>query len=133
MSRSRNDFLESMASLTSCSSGASVKLYEERLKPGIENFRSPTTLQELVDAAEKIINEKFSYDPRSTYAYKKDSEEISVELDQIMISGGQSGKRYVASAILACSREEDVVGALAVLGTTWLTHFLFICQSYHLG
>jgi hypothetical protein len=142
MSRSRNDFLASMASLTSCSSGASVKFYEERLKPGIENVRrSPTTLQELVDAAEKIINEEFARNPQSTYTYKKGSEEISAELDQVMTSmlacaekcGGQSGKRYVASAILACSGEEDAVAALAALGTTWLTHLLFICRSYHLG
>jgi len=83
MSRTRNDFLESMAPLTSRSSGASVKLYEERLKPGIENVRrSSTALHELVDAAEKIINEKFARDPQSTYTNKKDfSEEISVELD----------------------------------------------------
>ena len=140
MSRSRNDLLEFTGSLTSCSSRASVKLYEERLKPGIENVRSPTTLQELVDAAEKIINEKFAYDLQSTYTYKKDSEEISVELDQVITAmlayaeecGGEGGKRYVACAILACSREEDVVGALAALGTTWLTHLLFMCQSYRL-
>ena len=112
MSRSRNDFLEFMGSLSSCSSRASVKLYEERLKPGIENVRCPTTLQELADAAEKIINEKFAYDPRSTYTYRKDSEEISVELDQVIIAmlayaeecGGEGGKRYVACAIMACSQ-----------------------------
>lgn len=142
MSHSRNDSLESTASaLTSCSSEALVKLYEEKLKPGINAVRkSRTPLQELVDAAEKIINEKFAPDSRSTYKYKKDSEEISVELDKVMIAmlacaeecGGESGKRYVASAILTCSREEDVVAALAALGTTWLTHLLFICLSNHL-
>lgn len=30
------------------------------------------------------------------------------------------------------SKQEDVVGALETLGTTWLIQFLFICQSYHL-
>ena len=142
MSHSRNDSLESTgSSLTSCSSEASVELYEERLKPGIDTVRkSLTTLQELVGAAEKIINEKFAPDSQSTYKYIKDSGEISVELDKVMIAmltcaeecGGESGKRYVASAILACSKEEDVVVALAALGTTWLTHLLFICPSYYL-
>jgi len=139
MSGSRND---SLASMASCSSETSVKFYEEILKPSIENVRmSPTTLQELVDTAEKIINEEFAANPQSTYTYRRDSEEISVELDQVMIAmltcveecGGESGKRYVASAIVACSNEEDMVGALAALGTTWLTHLLFICQSYYLG
>jgi hypothetical protein len=140
MSHSRNHSLQSTAStLTSCSSDASVELYGGRLKPGIDTVRkSQTPLQELVAAAEKIIGETFAPDSRSTYKYKKDSEEISVELDKVMIAmlacaeecGGESGKRYVASAILTCSGEEDVVAALAALGTTWLTHLLFICQSY---
>ena len=46
------------------------------------------------------------------------------------------GQRYVASAIVACSQkenDEDVVKTLAALGTTWLTHLLFVCQFYGLG
>ncbi|KAF8076873.1 hypothetical protein FPV67DRAFT_436472, partial [Lyophyllum atratum] len=139
MSHSKNDSLECTAStLTSCSSDASVEIYEERLKPRIDAVsKSLTSLQELVDAAEKIINEKFAPDSRSTYTYKKDSEEISVELNKVMIAmlacaeecGGESGKRYVASAILACSEQEDVVAALAALGTAWLTHLLFIFKT----
>ncbi|KAF9555155.1 hypothetical protein CPC08DRAFT_821258 [Agrocybe pediades] len=43
--------------------------------------------------------------------------------------GGEKGKRYVASAVIACSQEEDVVGALQALGTTWLTHFLFVFKT----
>jgi hypothetical protein len=64
MSQSRNDSLESSAStLTSYSSEASVKLYEKRLKPGIDairNLKSETSLQELACDAEKIIEEKFN-------------------------------------------------------------------------
>ncbi|KAF8874715.1 hypothetical protein CPB84DRAFT_1797264 [Gymnopilus junonius] len=124
--------------LTSCSSEAAVEFYEKRLKPGIDTLRnSCTPLRELVGAAEKIINEKFTPDARSTYKYKKDSKEISVGLDKIMLAmlacaeecGGESGKRYVVSAISACSEEEDVVGALEALGTTWLTHLLFIFKT----
>ncbi|KAG5649626.1 hypothetical protein H0H81_002791 [Sphagnurus paluster] len=142
MAHSRNDSLESMAStlstLTSCSSDASVELYQEVLKPGIDAVTNgDTPLANLVSAAEGIINEIFAPDSRRTYKYTKDSEEISVELDKIMNAmlacadecGGECGKRYVASAIVTCSKEEDAVGALAALGTTWLTHLLFIFKT----
>ncbi|TFK32142.1 hypothetical protein BDQ12DRAFT_728933 [Crucibulum laeve] len=46
--------------------------------------------------------------------------------------GGNGGKRYVASAIMACGQkegDENVVEApVAAIDTTWLTHFLFIGQ-----
>jgi len=129
------------SSLTPLSSEASVELYEKRLKPTIDTIRkSDAPLQELVDAAEKIVNEQFAPDSKSTFTYKKGVNEMSVQLDKVMIAmlacaeecGGEGGKRYVASAILGCSKEEDVVGALAGLGTTWLTHLLFICQFSYL-
>ncbi|KAF4611201.1 hypothetical protein D9613_007134 [Agrocybe pediades] len=138
MSRNQYDSLASMAStLTSCSSDASVQFYKERLKTSMAPIQeSQIPLQDLVHVAEKIINETFAPDSRSTYRIKKgsDADEISVRLDQLMVAmlacveecGGEKGKRYVASAIVACSQEEDVVGALEALGTTWLTHFLFI-------
>jgi hypothetical protein len=127
-----------MASHTSTSSESSVEYYKRKLKPRIEAIReSLVPLHELVGAAEKIINEKFAPDSQSTFTLA----DISVQLDQIMLAmlacaeecGGEEGTLYVASAILACSKEEDVVGALAALGTTWLTHLLFICKSYYLG
>jgi hypothetical protein len=121
---------------TSLSSEASVEIYQERLKPRIDTIRnSSATLQELVDTAEKIVNEAFAPDPKSTFTYKKKDGEISVQLDKVMIAmlacaeecGGESGKRYVAAAIFSCSEDDDMVSALAALGTTWLTHLLFIC------
>jgi hypothetical protein len=143
MSHGRNDSLESTASIISCSSEASVEFYERKLKPIIDTVRnSQKSLQELVDTAEKIINEKFAHNSQSTFKYKKGSVGTSVQLDKVMLAmlacaeecGGESGKRYVASAIYACSEEEGMVGALAALGTTWLTHLLFIssCESYYL-
>jgi len=144
MAHNRSDSLDSLSSLTSISSRASVETYES-LKEEITSVeQSQIDLQELVDAAEKIIKEKFAPDPQSTYTYKKESEPISVKLDAVMSTmlacaeecGGKSGKRYVASAIVACSRkggDGDVVEALAALGTTWLTHLLFICQFYCLA
>ena len=128
-------------SLTLLSSEASVEYYENRLKPHIDTIKkSNIILQELVDAAEKIINNKSTPDSKSTFKYKKGDDEISVQLDKVMIAmlscaeecGGERGQRYVAAAILGCSKEDDVVGALASLGTTWLTHLLFICQFSYL-
>ena len=43
------------------------------------------------------------------------------------------GQRYVASAIVACSKCPEVVETLVALGTTWLTHFLFVCQFFGLA
>ncbi|KXN86444.1 hypothetical protein AN958_10100 [Leucoagaricus sp. SymC.cos] len=129
------------SSLTSLSSEASVELYENKLRPTIDTIsKSDVTLQELVDAAEKIVNERFASDSKSTFKYKKGDDEISVQLDKVMVAmlagaeecGGESGQRYVASAILACSKEEDVVEALASLSITWLTHLLFICRFQNL-
>lgn len=129
--------------LTSCSLESSVEFYEEKLKPGIEEIgRSGVSLQDLAIQAETLITETFEPDSRSIYRYKSDSTEISVELDKVMLSmvecvekcGGDSGKRYVAPAIMTCARQarqEDVVAALQFLGTTWLTRFLFVCQSFH--
>ncbi|PPQ92957.1 hypothetical protein CVT25_000220 [Psilocybe cyanescens] len=144
MSHNRNDSLQSNAStlstLTSCSSESSVELYEEKLKPSIDALKleeSDAPIQELADKAETIIKEKFASHPSSIYKYKKDFKEISVGLDKIMLAmlacadegGGESGKRYVACAILACSKQKDKMEALQALGTTWLTHLLFVFKT----
>jgi len=141
MAHNRNDSLDSTApltSLTSISSRASVEIYES-LKEEIAGIeQSQIDLQELVDAAEKIMK-KFAPAPQSTYTYKKGSETISVKLDAVMsamLACGDEcgGQRYAASAIVACTQKEndqDVVETLAALGTTWLTHFLFVCQFYY--
>jgi len=139
MAHNRNDSLDSLSSLTSISSRTSIETYESLKEEITDVEQSLIDLQELVDAAEKVLNEKFAPEPQSTYTYKKESETISVNLTAVMSTmlacaeecGGESGKRYVASAIVACSRKGghgDVVEALAALGTTWLTHLLFICQ-----
>lgn len=122
--------------LTSCSSQASVKFYEEKLKPELDAIRKTCVpLQELVVQAKKMINEILAPHPRHIFRYKKNFAEICVELDKVMLAmltcveecGGIDGKRYAACAIVACYKQEDVVAALEALGATWLTHFLFIC------
>ncbi|KAF8956807.1 hypothetical protein BDZ97DRAFT_1737811 [Flammula alnicola] len=143
MAHNQNDSLNSLSSLTSVttlSSRASVKAYEELKEyiAGIE--QGQIKLPELVDAAEKIVSEKFAPHPQKTYVYKKASEKVSVNLDAVMRAmlahaegcGGEGGKRYVASAIVACGKKGDdeaVVAALTALGITWLTHLLFIFKT----
>ncbi len=129
--------MASLSSLTSVSSRSSVETYDS-LRDEIANIRrGPDSLQELVRNAEKIITETYAPNPQHTYTYRKDSTMISVNLNLVMSAmlenaeecGGEDAKRYVAGAIVACSRREDVVGTLAALGVTWLTHLLFVCES----
>jgi len=142
MAHNRNDslgYIYSLSSLTSISSFASVEIYESLKEEITAIEQSQIDLQELADAAEKVINEQFSPAPQRIYTYKKGDEKVSVNLDAIMsamlvCAEECGGKRYVASAIVACSQKEnyeDVVETLAALGTTWLTHLLFICQFYY--
>ena len=134
----RDDSLGSVSSLTSISSRASVETYESLKEEIISIEQSEIDLPELVDEAEKIINEKFTPTLEKVFTYKKGSETITIDLDEIMkamlvCAEECGGQRYVASAILACSQKEnygDVVATLAALGTTWLTHLLFICQFF---
>lgn len=124
---------DSVSSLTSISSRTSVQTYEG-LKKEITNIeQSKTDLQSLVAAAEKVVDEKFAPTLEKVFIYKKDAKEVSIDLDKVMkamlVCGDESeGQRYAASAILACTKYEDEVERLAALGTTWLTHFLFVCQ-----
>jgi hypothetical protein len=126
--------MSSASSLTSISSRASVEIYNETLKEEIISIeQSQIDLSELVDAAEKVISEKFTPSLQRVYTYKKESEKTSIDLDDVMkamlaCAGESRGQRYVASAIVACNQKEDVVEMLVALGTTWLTHFLFVCQ-----
>jgi len=128
-----------MSSLTSISSRASVQTYENLKHEIADVEQSQADLQELVCDAEKIINEKFTPHPQHIYIYQKNDKKVSVNFDKVMSAmlenakecGGDDAKRYVASAIVACSRREDVVETLAALGVTWLTHLLFICQCHY--
>ncbi|TDL22561.1 hypothetical protein BD410DRAFT_748283 [Rickenella mellea] len=137
MAHNRND---SLRSLTSISSRSSVETYESLKEEITAVERSQIELQELVTAAEKVVKDKLAPNPQSTYTYKKASDKISVKLDAVMSAilthaeecGGEHGLRYVASVIVACSQKEsdaDVVKALAAVGTTWLTHLLFIFKT----
>lgn len=130
--------------LTPLSSVASVELYEDVLKPRIDTItNSNATLQEMVDTSEKTVNEVFMPSPRCTLTNEIGDQDVSVQLDKVLFAmliaracsrlqknsehGGQSGKRYVVAAICSCPEHDDMVGALAALSVTWLTHFLLVC------
>jgi hypothetical protein len=142
MAYNRNDSLDllsSLSSLGSVASRGSINSYLSLKETRTAIEQSEIPLQNLVDDAEMIINTKFGPYPQSTYTCKVDSEKtISVSLAAVMSAmlscveecGGMSGKRYVASAIISCTKQtnEAAIEALADLGLTWLTHLLFICQ-----
>ena len=155
MSHSRNVSLDSakgsdssLSSLTSISSRASVEIYNADLKPVIsdilqnEEDLANLNLADLVKKAEEMIK-KFSADERNIFTYQKDDKKATVNLHEVMSAmlacaeecGGESGKRYVALAITLCGDKGDdnVVGLLVALGTTWLTHLLFICKFQRVG
>ena len=127
--------MASLSSLTSISSRSSIETYSGLRDEIADIEHSTVSLLELVRDAEKIIIETFTPNPQRTYTFGKDDTKLSVNLDEVMTAmlenaeecGGEDAKRYVAAAIVVCSRREDVVGTLAALGFVWLTHFLFVC------
>ncbi|KIJ91979.1 hypothetical protein K443DRAFT_126075 [Laccaria amethystina LaAM-08-1] len=85
----------------------------------------------------------FSADQRNIFTCRKPGDEkATVNLHAVMSAmltcaeecGGESGKRYVASAITSCGckGDDNTIELLAALGTTWLTHLLFICKFQRL-
>ena len=128
----------SVGSLTSISSRTSVEIYNGDLKPVISDFlQSDEDLPNLVNKAEEMLK-IFSADQRNIFTCRKGDKKATVNLYAIMSAmltcveecGGENGKRYVASAIVSCGckGDDNMIELLAALGTTWLTHLLFICK-----
>ncbi|EDR06275.1 uncharacterized protein LACBIDRAFT_328944 [Laccaria bicolor S238N-H82] len=108
---------------------------KDRLNEGIRRKAALAS----VNKAEEMVK-TFSADQRNIFTCRKGDEKATVNLHVVMSAmltcveecGGESGKRYVASAIVSCGRNGDsdnMIEQLAALGTTWLTHLLFICKS----
>lgn len=132
MAHARNDSLDSVSSLTSISSRTSVETYESLKKEIVTIADSEIDLPNLLRLAENIVDEELTPTSEKLFKYKKDPEELSIGLDNVMkamliCSEECDGQRYVASSIVACTKYQDVVETLVALGTTWLTHFLFVC------
>jgi hypothetical protein len=136
------DSHSSVSSLTSISSRASVEIYNRDLKPAISDIlQNDEDLPNLVNKAEEMVK-IFSADQRNIFTYQEGDKKATVNLHAVMSAmltrveecGGESGKRYVASAIASCGRKGDnnTIELLAALGTTWLTHLLFICKFQRL-
>ena len=135
----------SVSSLTSISSRTSVEIYNGDLKPVISGILQSDEglLANLVNKAEEMLK-MFSADQRNIFTVQKGDKKATVNLHAVMSAmltcveecGGKNGKRYVASAIVSCGRKGDsdnMIELLAALGTTWLTHLLFICKFQRLA
>lgn len=144
MMHNRNDSANSLSnssSLSSISLHDSVEIYRSLEEERARVEKANTDLHSLVNNAERLIDDVLAYTSQSTYTQGKGSKKASVNLAQVMKAmlfhaeecGGLSGKRYVASAVVACSSSNQTKApetkALASLGVTWLTHLLFICTS----
>ena len=96
----------------------------------------PKSLEELVIRAEKLVaklssSEEFNKLPPG-------SPQTNLKLDRVLTAmlfhacdcGGEGGKRYTASAICACASNDvdKTLPYLQSLGTTWVSHLLFVCK-----
>ena len=95
MAYARNDFLGSVSSLTSISSRVSVETYESLKEEIIIIAQNEVDLPKLVRRAENFVDEKLTPTREKLSQYKKDSEELSIGLDNVM------------KAMLVCSEECD--------------------------
>ena len=133
----------SVSSLTSISSRTSVEIYNGDLKPVISDILQSDVedLPNLVNKAEEMLK-IFWADQRNIFTCRKGDEKATVNLHAIMSAmltcveecGGEKGKRYVALGIVSCGckGDDNMIELLSALGTTWLTHFLFICKLQRL-
>jgi len=93
-------------------------------------------LKELMIRAEKLV-EKLS-DSEEFNKLPRGSPQTNLKLDRVLTAmlfhaydcGGEGGKRYTASAICACGSNDDdtTLRYLQSLGTTWVSHLLFVCK-----
>jgi len=98
----------------------------------IDDIRnSPTELEVLLENAFASAR-KLSWSDKNIFKYGKDDDhKLSLAaILQAMLStatscGGEASARYTTSCILAC---HDSLDKLRDLATTWITHFLFICE-----
>ena len=120
-------------SVDTVSSEAAVENFiKPRFQKDVQaNVKSSQSLDKLTARAKKIV-EDFATNEHNTLKYKKSTIGINKIMNAMLAhaedAGGEGGKRYVASAIVAClddgGMNPEKITALAV---TWLTHLLFIC------
>jgi len=130
MPQQRTDSLDSISSV---SSEAAVENFTEpRFQKDVQaNVKSTQSLTKLTARAQGIVDD-FAKTGQNTLQYKKHTIEISKIMSAMLAhaedAGGEGGKRYVASAIVACLDGNKVnTEKITALAVTWLTHLLFIC------
>jgi hypothetical protein len=88
-----------------------------------------------VDRAENLITELASHEGYNRLPYGSPATKIMLDrvlgamLSKARACGGEGGKRYTAAAIFACrtGEKEATLKYLQSLGTTWVSHLLFVC------
>jgi hypothetical protein len=120
---------------SSCTTSASIASYKkiERDAQAIESGEA-----ELDSRAEKVID-GFALNPQSIFSADKEGR-FQIKLDQVITAmlthamemGGEPSKHYVLSCIVTCEQRgyQETFPLLRDLGITWLTHFLFICETF---
>ncbi|KAF9505838.1 hypothetical protein BS47DRAFT_487664 [Hydnum rufescens UP504] len=96
-------------------------------------------LPNLEEQAQSLIKELGSHPVYNQLSYGDSEIRARIKLDRILYSmlfyayecGGDGGKRYTASAICACRRENNDVtlAYLQSLASTWLSHLLFVFKA----
>jgi hypothetical protein len=95
---------------------------------------SSMPLDQLVDRAEKLVKKLASSDEFNKLPPKGPKSDLILDrvltamLSSAYACGGEGGMRYTASAIYACRYEDNemTLRYLQSLGTTWVSHLLFV-------
>ena len=96
----------------------------------------PTPLGDLMIRAQKLVaklssSEEFNkLPPGSPQTNLKLDRVLTAMLSHAFDCGGENSKRYTASAICACGSKDDNTTLLYLqsLGSTWVSHLLFVCK-----
>jgi hypothetical protein len=93
----------------------------------------PTELEVLVTKAKHLIENLKSQSLPHVLEYGQNKLRLDLVLLAMLANahecGGEHGTRYIASAILACDKDDNNRQLLLDLAITWFTHLLFLCES----
>lgn len=114
-----------------------LALMDEGSGPALER-----EAREVISAAALPDNASYNCPTAGDDIFKKKlkiDEVLTAMLDCAKTCGGEHGQRYAAAAIYSCTFKgrgtsevataKETLEKLQLLGTTWVSHFLLICES----
>jgi hypothetical protein len=118
-------------------SSTQISIQSSKFTQAVEGvIKSAIKLTDLVDQAMKLTVTLASH--KEYNKPLRAPPKVRIKLDRILTSmlyyaydcGGEGGKRYTASAIYSCRRQDnkETLENLQSLATTWLYHLLFTCK-----